>query len=234
MLLWFVSLALTVISSYSFPQSNFVFADLEVENDGTIWILQNSGSEIVRLTDDGRSEVFDISYSGIPDGLTITSTGRFAVSFRSPFSVRVYNSEDRLLEEFDTETIGDIVFSGFTILGTDVFQNEVISLPEKERIWRNCVSNDSRLSYAPNGSTLIDGSRGVFLLRFGEVAERLAEKGSACFSKDGILVLSDGVLLNSSSDLDTLLSDLPHSFLSSSPDGKIVVLWGSSSPLILE
>ena len=96
------------------------------------------------------------------------------------------------------------------------------------------MSSDSRLSVAPNGSALIDGAEGVFLLQYGEIAEKIAEKGSACYSEAGILVLSDGVLVNSSTGPDTVLTDLPHLFLSSSPDGRIVVLWGSSSPLILE
>ncbi len=232
MLQWFVSLIL--VASYSYPQYDFNYADLEVENDGTVWILPISGSEILRLTNDGESEVFDIGFAGIPEGLTVASTGRFAVSFRSPFSVYVFDSEDRLLEELGTESIGDIIFSGFSILGTDIFQNEIISIQGNERIWRNCVSYDSRLSAAPNGSILLDGSGGIYLLRFGESAEKIAEKGSACYSEAGILVLSDGVLVNFSTEPDTVLTDLPYSFLSSSPDGKTVVLWGSSSPLILE
>ena len=232
MLQWFVSLIL--VATYSYPQSDFNYTDLEVENNGTVWILPNSGTEILRLTDDGESEVFDISFAGIPEGLTIVSTGRFAVSFRSPFSVYIFDSDDRLLEELATESIGDITFSGFNILGTDMFQNEVISIPDYERIWRNCVSSNSRLSVAPNGSALIDGAEGVFLLQYGEIAKKIAEKGSACYSEAGILVLSEGVLVNSSTGPDTVLTHLPHSFLSSSPDGRIVVLWGSSYPLILE
>ena len=234
MLQWFVSFILLASYSFPFPQSNFFIADLEVENDGTIWVLRNSGSEIVRLSSDGESEIFNINYAGIPEGLAINSTGRFAVSFKSPFSVCIFNSDDRLLEEFQCEAIGDISFSGFSILLSDPFQNEVVSLPDMERVWRNCVSSDSRLSAAPNGSTIIDGSAGVFLLQFGETAKKIAEKGTACFSEDGILVLADGVLINITAESDTVLTDLPHTFLSSSPDGKIVVLWGSSPPIILE
>ncbi len=227
MLLWFASAFL--ILAYDFPDTELT--DLEIDAAGIIWLLPVSDPAVIRIDAHGGQERFETGIAGLPSGLALSRTGRWAISFQNPGVLLKYDSDDILLEETALSNPGDILFSGLNIWIIDTIRGNVIS-SSGEVVARNCGNRDSRLCLERTGLGMISGSYGIFLLEAGEIPVRIADTGSACFSKDRILLLIDGTLRIPEGD--TLLTDLPYSRISASPDGETVVLWGNALPMVLE
>ncbi len=226
MLLWFVS---TLFLAYDFP--DIVLCDLEIDVSGTIWLLPESESVVIRLEQNGQQSRFDTGFVGIPAGLALSPTGKWIVSYQNPGVIRVFDQNDILSEEIFLPSPGDILFSGLALWAIDTIKNNVIT-SNSEIVAMNCCNSRSRICLERTGSGISSGPYGVFLLESGETRVQIADSGSACFSEDGILILRDGNLVIHGGD--TLLTDLPYSRISASPDGETVVLWGNSHPMVLE
>ena len=226
MLLWFVS---ALLLAYDFP--DIVFCDLEIDVSGTVWLLPESESVIIRLKENGQQSRFDTGFAGLPAGLAVSPTGKWMISYQNPGVVHIYDQDDILTEEVSLPGPGDILFSGLALWAVDTVRQNVIS-SNNDIVARNCCNSHSRLCLERTGSGISSGSYGVFLLESGETTEKLSDSGSACFSEDGILILKDGNLFVY--DGDTLLTDMPYNRISASPGGETVVLWGNSLPLVLE
>ncbi|MCK5133477.1 MAG: hypothetical protein KAR40_15160 [Candidatus Sabulitectum sp.] len=225
-MLWFVS---ALFLAYDFPDTELT--DLEIDAAGIVWLLPVSDPAVIRIDTDGRQERFETGRAGLPSGLALSPAGRWAISFQNPGVLLKYDSDDILLEEISLTSPGDILFSGLTIWTIDTIRGNVISA-SGEVIARNCGNRDSRLCLERTGLGMISGSGGVFLLEAGEIPVRIADSGSACFSTNGILLLEDGILRLFEGD--TLLTDLPYSRISASPDGGTIILWGNAVPMVLE
>ena len=226
MLLWFVS---ALFLAYDFP--DIELADIEIDAAGIVWLLPVSDPAVIRIDTDGGQERFETGRAGLPSGLALSPTGRWVISFQNPGVLLKYDSDDILLEEILLTSPGDILFSGLTIWTIDTIRGNVISA-SGEVIARNCADRDSRFCLERTGLGVISGPCGVFLLEEGEIPVEIADEGSACFSEDGILLLRDGTLWKLKGD--TLLTDMPYSRISASPDGETVILWGNAVPMVLE
>lgn len=227
MLLWFVSTLLVL--AYDFPDTELT--DLEIDAAGSVWLLPLSDPAVIRIDPDGNQNRFETGVAGFSSGLSLSGAGKWVVSYRIPGIIQKYNHSDILLEEIEFTGSGDILLSGLNLWIFDTIRGNVVS-STGEVIARNCGNRDSRFSLQRTGLGLISGPFGVFLIEAGEIPVKLADYGSACFSEKGILLLSDGTL--QILDGSILETELPYSRVSSSPDGKIVVLWGNSVPLVLE
>ena len=186
---------------------------------------------MIRLDADGEQNRLETGIAGVPSGLAVSPTGRWALSFLSPGMVCKFDQGDILLEELTVSSPGDILFSGFTLWIIDNIHGNIVSA-DGDVIARNCAGRDSRLCGGRTGQGIVSGPAGVFLIEAGEIPERIAEHGSACYTEDGILLLVDGTLFTMGGD--TLFTDLPHLRISASPDGETVILWGDSAPVVLE
>ena len=226
MLLWFASVFLL---TYTFP--DIELTDLEIDAAGTVWLLPVSDPAVVRLVSNGEQSRFETGIAGLPSGIAVSPTGRWALSFLSPGMVCKFDQFDILLEELTVSSPGDILFSGFTIWIIDYIHGSIVSA-DGDVIARNCAGKDSRLCGGRAGQGIVSGPSGVFLIEAGESPEKIADHGSACYTEDGILLLIDGTLLIL--DGDTLFTDLPHLRISASPDGETVILWGNAAPVVLE
>ncbi len=226
MLLWFVS---ALLLTYNFP--DIELTDIEIDAAGTVWLLPVSGQVMIRLDADGEQNRLETGIAGVPSGLAVSPTGRWALSFLSPGMVCKFDQGDILLEELTVSSPGDILFSGFTLWIIDNIHGNIVSA-DGDVIARNCAGRDSRLCGGRTGQGIVSGPAGVFLIEAGEIPERIAEHGSACYTEDGILLLVDGTLFTMGGD--TLFTDLPHLRISASPDGETVILWGDSAPVVLE
>ncbi len=226
MLLWFVS---AFLLTYNFP--DIELTDLEIDAAGIVWLLPVSGQVMIRLDADGEQNRLETGIAGVPSGLAVSPTGRWALSFLSPGMVCKFDQGDILLEELTVSSPGDILFSGFTLWIIDNIHGSIVSA-DGDVIARNCAGRDSRLCGGRAGQGIVSGPAGVFLIEAGEIPERIAEHGSACYTEDGLLLLVDGTLFTLGGD--TLFTDLPHLRISASPDGETVILWGDSVPLVLE
>ncbi len=226
MLLWFVS---ALLLTYNFP--DIELADLEIDAAGTVWLLPVSDPAVIRLNSNGEQDRFETGIAGLSSGISVSSTGRWALSFPSPGIVCKFDQAGILLEELTVSSPGDVLFSGFTIWIIDNIHGNIVSA-DGGVIARNCAGRDSRLCGGRTGQGIVSGSSGVFLIEAGEIPERIAEHGSACYTHDGILLLVDGTLFTL--DEDTLFTDLPHLHISASPDGKTVILWGNATARVLE
>ena len=226
MLLWFVS---ALLLSFDFP--DIELCDLEIDASGTIWLLPESESVIIRLKQNGQQSRFDTGFAGLPAGLAVSPTGRWIVSYQSPGVIHIYDRNDILSEERVSSNPGDVLFSGLAVWTIDTVKNYVIT-SNNEIVARNCCNSNSRLCLERAGNGISSGQYGVFLLESGEISTKIADSGSACFSDDGILLLTDGNLFVYGGD--TLLTDLPYSRISASPGGETVVLWGNALPMVLE
>ncbi len=226
MLLWFVS---ALLLTYNFP--DIELADLEIDAAGTVWLLPASAPAVIRLESDGLQSRFETGIAGLPSGIAVSPTGRWAVSFQSPGTLCRFDRDDVLVQQVDIPGSGDVLFSGLTIWTMDNASGCIIST-DGEVIARNCADRDSRFSSMRAGQVIVSGPAGVFLVEAGEIPERIADHGSACFSREGILLLKDGVLQIFQGEI--ILTDIPWSRVSASPDGKTVILWGNALPLVLE
>lgn len=226
MLLWFVS---TLLLAYDFPDTELT--DLEIDAAGTVWLLPVSDPAVIRLEPNGGQSRFETGFAGLPSGLALSAAGRWMISYQSPGALCKYDQDDILLEEISWPNPGDILFSGLNIWVVDTIRGNVIS-SNGEVIARNCGNRDSRLCLERTGLGMISGSNGVFLLEAGEIPVEIAVEGSTCFSPKGILLLEDGTLRVFEGD--TLLTDLPYSRISASPDGGTIILWGNAVPMVLE
>ena len=226
MLLWFVS---ALLLTYNFP--DIELTDLEIDAAGTVWLLPVSGQILIRLDTDGEQSRFDTGIAGVPSGLTVSPTGRWALSFLSPGMVCKFDQNDILLEKLTVSNPGDILFSGFSMWIIDNIHGNIVSA-HGDVIARNCAGRDSRLCRAGAGQGIVSGPAGVFLIEAGEIPEMIAEHGSGCYTEDGILLLVDGTLFTPGGDI--LFTDLPHLRISASPHGETVILWGNADPVVLE
>ncbi len=227
MLLWCVSTLLTL--AYSFPDTELT--DLEIDAAGIVWLLPVSGHTVIRVDADGGQEYFETGIAGLPSGLALSPVGRWCVAYQTPGVICEYDRDDILLEETTMFNSGDILFSGLSIWIVDTIRGNVIS-SNGEIIARNCANRNSRLCGRRTGRGIISGSAGIFFIESGEIPVKMAENGSACFTAEEILLLRDGTLQEYEGD--TLLTDLPYSRVSASPDGETIVLWGNSIPMVLE
>ena len=226
MLLWFVS---ALLLAFDFP--DIELRDLEIDASGTIWLLPESESVVIRLEEDGQRSRFETGFAGLPAGLAVSPTGRWIVSYQNPGVIHIFDQTDILSEEIILSNPGDVMFSGLTVWTIDTLKNYVIT-SNNEIVARNCCNSNSRLCLQRTGTGISSGPYGVFLLEWGERGAKIADSGSACFSDDGILILSGGTLFIHGGD--TLLTDLPYSRISASPEGETVVLWGNAIPLVIE
>ncbi|MCK5034887.1 MAG: hypothetical protein KAS73_03260 [Candidatus Sabulitectum sp.] len=227
MLLWFVSTLLTL--AYAFPDIELI--DIEIDAAGTVWLLPASDPAVIRVESDGLQSRFETGVAGLPTGIAVSPTGRWAVSFQSPGALCRFDRDDVLVEQMDIPSSGDVLFSGLTIWTIDNASGCVIST-DGDVIARNCADRDSRFSSMRAGQVIVSGPAGVFLVEAGETPERIANHGSACFSPEGILLLKDGVLQIFQGEI--ILTDIPWSRVSASPDEETVILWGNVAPLVLE
>jgi len=226
-LLWFVSTLLTL--AYDFPDIELI--DIEIDAAGTVWLLPASDPAVIRLEPDGLQSRFETGVAGLPSGIAVSPTGRWAVSFQSPGALCRFDRDDVLIEQADISSSGDVLFSGLTIWRIDNASGCVIST-DGDVIARNCADRDSRFSSMRAGQVIVSGPAGVFLIEAGEIPEIIAIHGSACFFSEGILLLKDGVLQIFQGEI--MLTDLPWSRVSASSDGETVILWGNAAPLVLE
>ncbi|MEA3266254.1 MAG: hypothetical protein U9P42_04855 [Candidatus Fermentibacteria bacterium] len=227
MLLWFVSALLTL--AYDFPYIELI--DLEIDAAGTVWLLPLSDPAVIRLESGGSQSRFETGVAGLPSGITVSPTGRWAISFQSPGALCRFDRDDVLVEKMDISSSGDVLFSGLTTWTIDNASSCVVST-DGEVIARNCADINSRFSSIRAGQVIVSGPAGVFLIEAGEIPERIAFHGSACFSREGIMLLKDGVLQMFQGEI--ILTDVPWSRISASPDGETVILWGNAAPMVLE
>jgi hypothetical protein len=214
---------------FDFP--DIALRDLEVVSADTVWLLPVSAPAVIRLDSNGNRSSFETGYAGLPSGLSTFPSGRWAISFQNPGVVLEYNSEDILLREVEFTDAGDVLLLGLNIWVVDVLRGSVTDL-NGTVVAGNCADAGSRLCRGPSGCGIVNGSGGVFVIEPGEVPEKVAASGSACYSSDGILLLDGGTLLQYQGD--TLLTELPYTRISASPDGETVVLWGREVPMVLE
>jgi hypothetical protein len=226
-LLWFVSALLTL--AYEFPDTELT--DVSIDSEGTVWLLPVSDPAIIRLYPDGEIQRFETGNAGLSTGLAISSTGDWLLPDKAGSVILRYNADDIITEVIPVSNPGDVLFSGLSIWCIDTMRGDVVSTSGGV-IARDCGGRNSRLCGERSGRSMISGPEGVFLIQEGETAVKIAETGSACFSSRGILILSEGVLRVYGGD--TLETDLLHTRISASPDGGMVVLWGGTSPLVLE
>ncbi len=226
MLLWFVSVIL--ISGYSFPDIDII--DLEIDAAGTVWLLSSS-SQVIRLDSSGSFSSFSPAFYGFPSGFSVSPTGKWVLSYLNPGVVCRYDQNDILVQEISFPNAGDVIITGLNIWVIDADRGYVIS-SQGEVIGRNCVDRNSRFSQQKAGQVIVSGSMGVFLVEAGSVPVKIAETGSGCFSENGILLLTNGYLLEIGGD--TLLTELPYNHVSASPVGDMVILWGNGKPVVLE
>ncbi len=227
MLPWFASVLLLL--SYNF--SGLHPADIEIDSRGVIWVLSSIESVVTRLGPLGEVSLFEMDMAGLPSGLAVSPSGRWAVACPWADEIAVFGSDDILLERISTDSPGDLLFKGLDIWVTNTATGSV-SILEGPVVARNCAGRNSRLASGRSGNVLITGSKGVFLLSLGETGEALAGQGEACFARESILLLNNGTLVRIPGD--TLATGIQGNKLSASPSGEIIVVWGGATPALLE
>jgi len=175
--------------------------------------------------------MFTMDMPGLAAGLSISPTGRWAVSCPASSSILVFDRDDLLIREVPADSPGDVEFSGLEIWAVDTASGSVIS-DGGLIVARDCATRNTRLSAERNGRVIVSGSKGVFVIEQGRGISRLAEAGSACFTPEGMLILQNGILFHYAGD--TLATSVDGNRLSSSPSGEIVVIWGGTVPSVLE
>jgi hypothetical protein len=224
---WFASVLLLL--SYDF--ANVYPADLEIDSRGTVWVLSAFEPSITRLDSTGGRTTFLMDTRGLFSGLSVSATGRWAVSCPATGSILVFDRNDLFISEISLDSPGDIVFNDLDIWAVDTAGGSLV-IPGGEVVARNCAARNSRLSAGRSGNVLVSGLKGVFLVEQGRGMERLAEAGSACITPGGILILQNHTLYFQNGDT---LSTAPNgNRLSASPSGEIVVIWGGTVPMVLE
>lgn len=224
---WSASLLLFL----SYSTAGLFPTDAAVDASGTLWLLSAAKPELTRLYPDGEKTVTELDMEGIPGGLALSPTGRWAVSSPSEGRVMVFDRDDILVREIPAENPGDIVFYGLEIWVVNTAAGSLGS-PGGEPVARDCAGRSTRISNGGNGRLLLSGSRGVTMIEPGKPPVQVADSGAGCFSSEGIIFLRNGSVFQT--DGDTLCTGLTGDRIASSLSGGPLIVWGASGLSVLE
>ena len=227
MLPWFASLLLIL----SYNTAGHFPLDAAVDPQGNIWLLSSAEPSVLRLQPDGETVRIELDMEGMPGGLAVSPTGRWAVSSPSDGRILVYDRNDILVREIPADSPGDLVFNGLELWVVNTSMGS-LGVAEGQTLARDCAGRNTRISSGGNGRILLNGSRGVLLFEQGQTIRSIASSGSGSFSSNGILLLQEGFLLTAEGD--TLGSGLSGSWIASSVFGGPVVVWGSSGLSVVQ
>lgn len=223
---WFASALLLL---YHFPQ--VVPVDVEVDSEHVVWILSAAEPSLFRCSPDGSVFRFDLETDGLPSGLAVSPTGRWAVSVRSEGRIILFDEDDLPEGDLSAESPGDVVFSGLEIWAVNTAMGS-LGPPGGQPVVSGTVNRWTRLVPGPSGSLLLTGSSGVFIMDPGVPPVMLAGSGSACFHGRRVVLKSGGVVF--SIDGDTLFTEAPDGEIASSRYEGPLVVWGDSGISVLE
>ncbi|PIE51895.1 hypothetical protein CSA37_09635 [Candidatus Fermentibacteria bacterium] len=207
---WFVSTCLLLLPALN----GIVPVDIEIDNNGRLWVLSALEPAVYRITMSGERNRFEVEDSGPLSGLALSPGGRWAVSSRNSGKITVFNSDDLVIEELVVGTPGDLVFTGMDIWVVNISTGDIVS-PWSGVIARGIAGADSRLCAGKGGEVLVSGSSGVFKLSSGQAPVSIAQSGSACFAGESVMVEGNAILSASSS-------------------GNMVIRWGPDIYEVLE
>jgi len=224
---WFASLLLLL----SYDTAGLFPTDAAVDTQNTIWLLSSSSPALTRLYANGETVEIELDMEGMPGGLAVSPTGRWAVSSPSEGRVFIYDRNDIPVGEIQVDNPGDLVFNGLDLWVVDTATGS-FGIPGDQPVLRDCAGRNTRISAGGNGRIIFSGSRGVFLFEQGEPLRSIAGSGAGCFTARGILLLQEGTLFFA--DGDTLGSNLTGSWVASSQSEGPVVVWGASGLSVVE
>ncbi len=227
MLPWFASLLLLL----SYNTAGLFPTDAAVDQLGTIWLLSSAEPLLTRIYPNGERVETELDMEGIPGGLAVSPTGRWAVSSPSEGKVYVYDRDDIPVREIHADDPGDLFFSGLDLWVVNTASGS-LGIPGDQPAARDCAGRNTRISSGGNGRALLSGSRGVLLFEQGEPLRLIAPSGAGCFTSSGILLLQEGTLFFAGGD--TLCSGLTGSWIASSQSEGPVVVWGASGISVVE
>ncbi len=221
---WSASLLFLLL--HIFPAGDYT--DLEVSPDGTVWVLPAGRSELFRVPADGTPERFFLQGVFRPAGLFLDGAGGVLVSDAAMGTVTLF---DRFMEPAAVTVVrgtpGDLALSGLSLWYVDTERGLVVDI--QGLVLSRDVPPDAVLCFQ-RGTGLLAGG-GVRLLSEGSEPVTLSDLGSGCLSGGSALILRDSVLFRAGDD--TLATGVAHNRVSSSPDGKTVVLWGGPWPPVV-
>jgi hypothetical protein len=218
---WSASLLFLLL--YVFPAGDYT--DLEVARDGTVWVLPVGRSELFRVPEDGAPERFFLQGVIRPAGLFLDDAGGVLISDAAAGTVTLF---DRFMEPAAVTTVpgtpGDLALSGLSLWYIDTERGLVVDA--RGLVLSRDVPSDAALFFQ-RGTGLLAGG-GVRLLSEGSEPAVVSDLGRGCLSGGSVLILRDSVLFRAGGD--TLAAGVVHTRVSSSPDGRTVVLWGGTAP----